>query len=114
MSKTDVLNWNSFVSGSNVHNEITKPIWLKVATVVHLALIPQPVFAAAAGEETWSGVFTTVLGIADWLCVGIITYSGITWMFGNRTKAMEFIMGGSIGYIIIRHAVDIKNWLKLL
>lgn len=88
----------------------------KTASTVHLALMPTSVFAAttAPGDATWTEIFTTVLNIADWLCAGVIVFAGVTWMFGNRTKAIEFIMGGSIGYIIVRHALDIRNWLKTL
>lgn len=119
MTKTVALDWGAFHSG-NVVPKIRPPhvpnALTKTAATVHLALMPSTAFASsgAAGSATWSTVFTTVLGISDWLCVGIIVYAGVTWMFGNRTKAIEFLMGGSIGYIIVRHAVDIRNWLRML
>lgn len=119
MTKTIALEWNAFQSGTVVAKVLPPQIPVlvtKTAGTVHLALIPKTVFASSvtAGSATWVTVFSTVLGIADWLCVGIIVYAGITWMFGNRTKAIEFLMGGSIGYIIVRHAVDIRNWLRML
>ncbi|WP_178023003.1 hypothetical protein [uncultured Paenibacillus sp.] len=119
MSKTVALDWAAFHSGAvmpKVKTQVPAAI-TKTAATVHLALIPKTALAAsatAAGAQTWATVFSTVLGITDWLCVGIIVYAGITWMFGNRTKAIEFLMGGSIGYIIVRHAVDIRNWLRML
>ncbi|CAM2950126.1 TrbC/VirB2 family protein [Paenibacillus sediminis] len=113
--KTVTLEWGAFMDGSIVTRENAKHLVTKTASAVHLALIPKTALASAvAGSQTWSTVFSTVLGIADWLCVGIIVYAGITWMFGNRTKAIEFLMGGGIGYIIVRHAVDIRNWLRTL
>ncbi|ETT64208.1 hypothetical protein BSK66_08105 [Paenibacillus odorifer] len=119
MTKTVALEWGAFQSGiisPKVRAPHVPTPLTKTAATVHLALIPKTVFASsvAAGSATWVTVFSTVLGIADWLCVGIIVYAGITWMFGNRTKAIEFLMGGSIGYIIVRHAVDIRNWLRML
>jgi type IV secretory pathway VirB2 component (pilin) len=118
MSRTAALEWNEFLRGDIVEKErkSTVSIVAKTASTVHLALMPTSVFAAttAPGDATWTEIFATVLNIADWLCAGVIVFSGVTWMFGNRTKAIEFIMGGSIGYIIVRHALDIRNWLKTL
>lgn len=115
MSKTEVLDWSAWSAGNIVaKNKRDYKTVVTAASTVHLTLMPATVFAASGGADTWNNVFHTVLNMADWLCVGIITFSGVTWMFGNRTKALEFIMGGSIGYIIIRHAVDIRNWLKTL
>lgn len=117
MSKAATLDWGAFHRGDIVVKD-RKSIVKKTAATVHLALLPKTAFAAiaaeAAGGDTWTEIFVTVLSIADWLCVGIIIYAGITWMFGNRTKAIEFLMGGSIGYLIVRHAVDIRNWLRTL
>lgn len=116
MKRATTLDWNGFMRGEIVVRDAksTVSIVAKTASTVHLALMPTAVFAAAPGEETWTEIFTTVLNIADWLCAGVIVFAGVTWMFGNRTKAIEFIMGGSIGYIIVRHALDIRNWLKTL
>lgn len=117
MARTIALEWGAFLNGDVVVKR--KPnaggTVAKTAATIHTALIPQSVFASIGGaEDTWTEIFNTVLNIADWLCVGIIIYAGVTWMFGNRTKAIEFLMGGSVGYIIVRHAVDIRNWLKTL
>lgn len=117
-TKIQTVDWHGFFN-----EELTKPagnstvkVIAKVAGTIHVAMMPTSVFAASvtAGESTFIEVLATVLGIADWLCVGIIIFAGTTWMFGNRTKAIEFITGGAIGYVIIRHAIDIRNWLKAL
>lgn len=114
MTRTETLEWHSFMSGNVVAKEARKSTVVKTAAIVHTALIPKAVYAAASTTDTWTEVFLTVLNCVDWLCAGIIVYAGVTWMFGNRTKALEFLMGGSIGYIIVRHALDIRNWLKTL
>lgn len=116
MKRATTLDWNGFMRGEivEVGAKSTVSIVAKTASTVHIALMPTAVFAAAPGEETWTEIFTTVLNIADWLCVGVIVFSGVTWMFSNRTKAIEFIMGGSIGYVIVRHAVEIRDWLATL
>jgi hypothetical protein len=117
MGKSVTLNWNEFMVGHIVpldrHRKLN--IARKTAATVHLILFPKEVFAAVpASESSWLEIFNTVLEISDWLCAGIIVYAGVTWMFGNRTKALEFLMGGASGYLIIRHALDIRNWLKTL
>jgi hypothetical protein len=71
-----------------------------------------PVAGGMAKSEAWAHVFSSVLGISDWLCVGVIIFAGATWMFGNRTKAIEMLIGGASGYLIIRHAKDIQEWLS--
>jgi len=118
-TKVETVKWaDFFASGTSVEPKVTgNPTINKLAAIggtAHTILMPTSVFAATAGQATFTEVLATVLGIADWLCVGIIIFAGTTWMFGNRTKAVEFITGGAIGYVIIRHAVDIRNWLKTL
>lgn len=68
--------------------------------------------ATVGSTNAFSEVLKAVLGIADYLCIGIIIFSGATWMLGNRTKAIEHLIGGSTGYLIIRHAKDIQEFLK--
>jgi len=126
-TKVETVKWADFFAGKNeVVTNVTESGAIatgnttinKLAAIggtAHTILMPTSVFAATtAGQATFTEVLATVLGIADWLCVGIIIFAGTTWMFGNRTKAVEFITGGAIGYVIIRHAVDIRNWLKTL
>ncbi|MFC5528455.1 TrbC/VirB2 family protein [Cohnella yongneupensis] len=116
MGKAVALNWNEFMAGHIVplDHKTKLSIARNTAATVHLFLFPKSIFAATPADSSWQEIFDTVLGIADWLCVGIIVFAGVTWMFGNRTKALEFLMGGASGYLIIRHAIDIRNWLKTL
>lgn len=126
-TKVETVNWTDFFAresedvtrvnenGAYVTGNSTVNKLAKIGGTIHVMLMPATVFAAeVAGEATFMNVLATALSIADYLCVGIIIFAGTTWMFGNRTKAIEFITGGAIGYVIIRHAVDIRNWLKAL
>lgn len=118
MAATVTLEWKPFINGEIVKKGAgyKSSTASKALGIIPVLLVPRAVFAAAAdgGSATWSEIFTTVLNISDWLCVGIIVYAGATWMFGNRTKAIEHLLGGAIGYIIIRHAEDIRDWLRSL
>lgn len=62
----------------------------------------------------WDRLISKVLWITDYLMSGIIIYSGISWMFGNRTKAIEHLFGAGVGYMIVRHHQDIKEFFQLL
>jgi hypothetical protein len=42
----------------------------------------------------------------------IIIFAGASWGLGNRTKAIEILIGVSCGYILCRHSIDIRNFLK--
>jgi hypothetical protein len=69
-----------------------------------------PVATGTAGGFT--EVMGAILGIADWLCWGVIVFAGASWMLGNKTKAIEHIIGGCSGYVIVRHASDIRDFLR--
>lgn len=88
----------------------------KVATAVHAAMLPARVMATtvAVDPSGFGGVVKAALDIADWLCVGVIMFAGGSWMFGDRTRAMQHLIGGGVGYIIIRKAYIIQQFLKSL
>ncbi|GIM47062.1 hypothetical protein DNHGIG_26110 [Collibacillus ludicampi] len=113
MGKAVALDWNAFIDGHVVpkNKKSVYPL-LQTALGIHLAFAPTKVLAAGVKASAWANVFSTVLGIADWLCVGVVVFAGATWMFSNRTKALEMLIGGASGYLIIRHAKDIQEWLS--
>lgn len=118
MKNTESLEWNAFLNGDVIRKDKKRTIdaIAKTAGTVHTALMPKVVFAAEAGAgvSTWNHLLMSAMSAADWLCLGVIIYAGTTWMFGNRTKALEFMIQCAIGYVIIRHAVDIRNFLRTL
>lgn len=79
-----------------------------------LLLIPKSAFAAtkASADQTFGNVWEAVMNIVDWIVVGVFVFSGVAWMFGHRPKALELLIGGSAGYILARHAIDIRDFLK--
>lgn len=109
--KTVTLDWNQFLNGNVVQKEKSdvKVVMGASSFVPAVMLTSQTV-----SSSTWWELFETVRNISDWLCVGVIIFSGVTWMFGNRTKALELLMGASAGFLIIIHSMDIKDWLSTL
>ncbi len=106
--KTVAIEWDPFFRGQIVPKKTKKVLMLQSTSTGALAMVP------ASQNKTWTEILNTVLGISDWLCVGVIIFAGATWMFGNRTKAMEMMIGGSAGYLIIRHSKEIQEWLATI
>lgn len=114
--RTVTLDWKDFMKGDLTPKKKFRAGLVGGATVYLSSLPTNLVMAASttAAASSWNNIWVTVLAVADWLCVGVITFAGATWMFGNRSKAIELLIGASSGYLVIRHAVDIKNWLASL
>jgi hypothetical protein len=112
MAKTVAINFREFM-----RNDWRKPRPLrnsaKLATSISIVMIPRTVFAAAS-DATFQNVWGAVMNIVDWLAVGVFIFAGVSWMFGHRGKALEFMIGGSAGYILARHAIDIRDFLKTI
>lgn len=118
--RTETLKWKEFLNGEIIPQDKKPDIKTGMiggmslyATTAPTKLVLASTVAATAADP-WTQVWVSLLTIADWLCVGVITFAGATWMFGNRSRALEMLIGAASGYLIIRHAIDIKNWLSTI
>lgn len=66
---------------------------------------------AAPTNSAFDSLWSDLMTIADWLAIGVFMFAGATWMFGNRTQAIERMIGGATGYLVIRHAKTLQEWL---
>jgi hypothetical protein len=115
MVRTETINFKSFVRNERTESELTTFKIVSLGASMFAVMIPRTAFAAtASANSVFVGLWPTVLNILDWICVGVFTFAGIAWMFGHRPKALELIIGGTAGYILARHAVDIMEWLREL
>lgn len=57
-------------------------------------------------------LWVDLLNASDWLAGGIIVFAGAYWMLGHRAPAIQRLIDGGIGYLIIRHARDVLHWLQ--
>lgn len=127
---------SSFAPASIPSDMVTTPLMsdpLSVSTMVPVdplsgvaassATIPGsaaavPVMAQApaviGSSPGWQMVIRQVLSLVDVLIKGIIIFAGVSWMFGNRTRALETLLSGGIGYIIVRHHDDIARFFASL
>lgn len=101
---------------SGVHQERRLVLVHKVAGAAytaHLVLAPTKALAApAVAEHDFTKVIGAALQIADWLAVGVFMFAGAAWMFGDRTRAMQHMIGGATGYLIIRKSMLIRDFLR--
>jgi xanthine/uracil permease len=67
---------------------------------------------AATADATFGNVHEALMKAFDAGVVLIIIFAGASWSLGHRTKAIEILIGVCCGYILARHAIDIRNFLK--
>ncbi|BAK18243.1 glycosyltransferase (plasmid) [Solibacillus silvestris StLB046] len=78
------------------------------------ALLTLTTALASETGDTFIKVYDAVMNIVDHGVVLIIIFTGVNWMLDHRSKGIELLMSGAIGYIIVMHAIDIRNFLKEL
>lgn len=78
-----------------------------LAITAPFALTPTIVFA-----DTFGDIHGTVMSLFDGGVVLIIIFAGASWALGHRSKAIELLVGVCCGYLLARHAVDIRDYLK--
>src|SRR5690554_6980752 len=92
----------------NVNNMRKTSISLRTAAITApLLLTPLPAFA-----DTFGDIHNTVMTMFDGGVVLIIIFAGASWALGHRSKAIELLIGVCCGYLLARHAVDIRDYLK--
>lgn len=138
MAKTEVISWSDFFQKGDQKKEVEKYRISNIKILIITGIgVTAYLFAdhmtadvlasntdillanaeTAIMEKTgssWDLLIQKILWISDYLVSGVIIFSGISWMFGNRTKAIELLFGSGVGYMIIRHHEDIRNFYALL
>jgi hypothetical protein len=109
----ETINFRAFVRNEWRQSRSTALKIVSLGGSVFAVMAPRSALAAGA-DATFNNVFGAVMNIVDWVCVGVFIFAGVSWMFGHRTKALEIIIGGTAGYILARHAIDIRDFLKTL
>ena len=79
------------------------------------ATVTFPMMALGATEEvnkTFANVHNAVLNAVDSGVVLVIIFAGASWMMGHRSRAIEILIGVACGYLIISHAMNLRDFLK--
>jgi hypothetical protein len=82
------------------------------ATAPALVLIVPKAAFASTMHGTFGNVHGAIMNAFDAGVVLVIIFAGAAWGLGHRTKAIEILIGVCCGYILARHAVDIRDFLK--
>lgn len=77
-----------------------------------LLVYTAPTAAAAAGFGGGELLYKDIMELFDRGVVLVIVFAGAAWGLGHRTKALEILIGVCCGYLLARHAVEIRDWLK--
>lgn len=109
--KTETIAFKDFMNGSykDTINQTTK---ILTSTIPVLVLFTPKLALAASADATFGNVHGAIMRAFDFGVVLVIIFSGASWSFGHRSKAIEILIGVSCGYVLARHAVDIRNFLK--
>lgn len=116
MAKVETIKFDEFMRGDWKKSKIKSDMEViaKVITASGAAttvILPKAVLAASA-NSAFGNVHAAVLQGFDAGVVLVIMFAGASWGFGHRTKAIEILIGVSCGYILARHAIDIRDFLK--
>ncbi|MGO4890263.1 glycosyltransferase [Anaerobacillus sp. MEB173] len=112
MRKTETINFKNFMNGDWKKPKVNTEIKILTASSAGaVILVPNAVFAASV-DGTFGNVHSAIMNMFDSGVVLVIIFAGAAWGLGHRTKAIEILIGVCIGYILARHAVDIRDFLK--
>lgn len=76
---------------------------------VILGALAVPIVVTA---DTFTDIHSTIMGIFDGGVVIVIIFAGAAWALGHRSKAIELLIGAACGYLLARHAIEIRDYLK--
>ncbi|MCM3569843.1 hypothetical protein [Neobacillus mesonae] len=120
MKRVEKVAWNSFFNGDIVVKEEKINKWIPVVvtgsmiilkTGVVLAASSTPVVAAGAAGGL-AKLLGELLVVCDYIAWGGMLASGLSWMFNNKTVAIERAVGVTAGYLIIRKSWAYITFLK--
>lgn len=111
--KTVTLEWNSFLKGEQEIIKPSKKLLPIIVSGIFLANKALVVSAATMNDSSGLGrLIGEILGIADYIAWGGLIFAGLSWMFNNKTVAIERGIGVTAGYLIIRKSWSYIQFLK--
>lgn len=121
MAKTQTISFNDFLSGAykapkrkaQTKKEALKDVIAIVSAsgLIYKVISVETVLAATA-DATFGNVHEALMKAFDAGVVIVLIFAGACWGLGHRTKAIEIIIGVCCGYVLARHAIDIRDFLK--
>ena len=74
--------------------------------------IPFLLTPVVASASTFDDMHRSIMNLFDGGVVLILIFAGGCWALGHRGKAIEITIGVCCGYLLARHAVNIRDYLK--
>jgi hypothetical protein len=112
MARTETIAFSDFMKNEKKTAQ-TGAVKKVLASSGSIALMTMPkMVMAASADATFGNVHGAIMNVFDAGVVLVIIFAGASWGLGHRTKAIEILIGVCCGYILARHAVDIRDFLK--
>mgnify|MGYP007112387178 CR=1 FL=1 len=104
---------SEFMSGDYMKKEDLKAIGKIIGSTAPalVLIVPKAAFASAV-NGTFGNVYSAIMNMFDAGVVLVIIFAGASWALGHRPKAIEILIGVCCGYLLARHAIDIRDFLK--
>lgn len=83
-----------------------------LGTTPVLTLVLPKVALAATVNGAFGNIHEALMNGFDNGVVIVLIFAGAIWGLGHRPKALELLISICCGYILARHAVDIRDFLK--
>lgn len=99
----------------NKHKSVYTPNYeSKTHLSIKAAAIASPLLLTPtlAFADTFGDIHNSVMSMFDGAVVLIIIFAGASWALGHRSKAIELLIGVCCGYLLARHAINIRDYLK--
>ena len=113
MAKIEAIKFNEFMGGKRTNKNDLKVIGKILTVSGAIVIATMPKMALAAGMDgAFGNVHKAIMRGFDAGVVLVIIFAGAAWGLGHRTKAIEILIGVCCGYILARHSVDIRDFLK--
>lgn len=116
LKRVEKVQWKSFFDGDIVVDKEAKK-WIPIVVTGSMIVLKSGVVLAAATTPGGAAgglakLLAEMLVIADYIAWGGLIFSGLSWMFNNKTVAIERGIGVTAGYLIIRKSWDYIMFLK--
>lgn len=82
-----------------------------ISAATTMLIVP---FHASASNDTFVKIYDASMKVIDAGIVFVIIFAGVAWVLGNRGKSFEILLGAVAGYLIIRNAVSLRDFVKSL
>lgn len=117
--REEKYDFKRFVNEGDYIGKKNKEVYsrvVKATTMYGIMATPKIALAASGnvGSDAFDDLYKVFMNIFDGGVVLALVICGGTWAFGWRTQAIERIIYISAGYILARHAKDIRDFLKTI